>query len=227
MRNKIKKVFITGAGTSVGKTYLTCSLIDLIIKKGFKVSPYKPIETGCKKIKNKLIPNDSKKFYKLVNKDIDIELINPYRFQQPISPNRAIQLSKKKINIKNYIEKVKKLPKNDFLIIEGAGGLCSPISSDGLNIDLIKRMSLKTILIVKDEIGAINNVLLNIEILKKYKIGVIAIILNRIILKQPVGMNNLLEIKTHTAIPIIQMLNYKNYSNAKSLSLIFKLLLQS
>ena len=227
MRNKIKKVFITGAGTSVGKTYLTCSLIDLIIKKGFKVSPYKPIETGCKKIKNKLIPNDSKKFYKLVNKDIDIELINPYRFQQPISPNRAIQLSKKKINIKNYIEKVKKLPKNDFLIIEGAGGLCSPISSDGLNIDLIKRMSLKTILIVKDEIGAINNVLLNIEILKKYKIGVIAIILNRIILKQPVGMNNLLEIKTHTAIPIIQMLNYKNYSNAKSLNLVFKLLLQS
>ena len=227
MRNKIKKVFITGSGTSVGKTYFTCSLIDLIIKKGLKVSPYKPIETGCKKIKNKLIPNDSKKFYKLVNKDIDIELINPYRFQQPISPNRAIQLSKKEINIKDYIEKVKKLPKNDFLIIEGAGGLCSPISSDGLNIDLIKKMNLKTILVVKDEIGAINNTLLNIEILKKYKISVIAIILNRIILKQPVGMNNLLEIRTYTTIPIIQMLNYKNYSNVKPLSSVFKLLLQS
>ena len=160
MRNKIKKVFITGSGTSVGKTYFTCSLIDLIIKKGLKVSPYKPIETGCKKINNKLIPNDSKKFYKLVNKSIDIKLINPYRFQQPISPNRAIQLSKKEINIKNYVEKVKKLPKNDFLIIEGAGGLCSPISSDGLNIDLIKKMNLKTILVVKDEIGAINNTLL-------------------------------------------------------------------
>ena len=227
MKNKIKKVFITGSGTSVGKTYFTCSLIDLIIKKGLKVSPYKPIETGCKKIKNKLMPNDSKKFYKLVNKDIDIELINPYRFQQPISPNRAIQLSKKKINIKNYIEKMKKLPKNDFLIIEGAGGLCSPISSDGLNIDLIKKMNLKTILVVKDEIGAINNTLLNIEILKKYKISVIAIILNRIILKQPVGMNNLLEIRSYTTIPIIQMLNYKNYSNSKSLNLVFKLLLQS
>jgi len=227
VKNKIKKVFITGSGTNVGKTYLTCSLIDLIIKKGFKVSPYKPIETGCKKVRNKLIPNDSKKFYKLVNKDIDIELINPYRFQQPISPNRAIQLSKKKINIKNYIEKMKKLPKNDFLIIEGAGGLCSPISSDGLNIDLIKKMNLKTILVVKDEIGAINNTLLNIEILKKYKISVIAIILNRIILKQPVGMNNLLEIRSYTTIPIIQMLNYKNYSNTKSLSLVFKLLLQS
>jgi len=227
VKNKIKKVFITGSGTNVGKTYLTCSLIDLIIKKGFKVSPYKPIETGCKKVRNKLIPNDSKKFYKLVNKDIDIELINPYRFQQPISPNRAIQLSKKKVNIKNYIEKMKKLPKNDFFIIEGAGGLCSPISTDGLNIDLIKKINLKTILVVKDEIGAINNTLLNIEILKKYKISVIAIILNRIILKQPVGMNNLLEIRSYTTIPIIQMLNYKNYSNTKSLSLVFKLLLQS
>ena len=122
---------------------------------------------------------------------------------------------------------VKKLPKNDFLIIEGAGGLCSPISTDGLNIDLIKKMNLKTILVVKDEIGAINNTLLNIEILKKYKISVIAIILNRIILKQPVGMNNLIEIRSYTTIPIIQMLNYKNYSNTKSLSLVFKLLLQS
>ena len=88
-------------------------------------------------------------------------------------------------------------------------------------------MNLKTILVVKDEIGAVNNTLLNIEMLKKYKIGVIAIILNRIILKQPVGMNNLLEIRSYTTIPIIQMLNYKNYSNVKPLSSVFKLLLQS
>ena len=125
------------------------------------------------------------------------------------------------------IEPVVVISKDQTTIIEGAGGLCSPISSDGLNIDLIKKMNLKTILVVKDEVGAINNTLLNIEILKKYKISVIAIILNRIILKQPVGMNNLLEIRTYTTIPIIQMLNYKNYSNVKPLSSVFKLLLKS
>ena len=43
------KLFISGTGTDVGKTFITENLIDLLKVKGFTVSPYKPIETGCKK----------------------------------------------------------------------------------------------------------------------------------------------------------------------------------
>ena len=49
-------------------------------------------------------------------------------------------LSKKRILIKNYIKKISELEKKDFLIVEGAGGLLSPISRDGLNIDLINAL---------------------------------------------------------------------------------------
>ena len=106
------KLFISGTGTDVGKTFITENLIYLLKSKGLTVSPYKPIETGCKKSKVKLIPSDANKFYKLINKEIDIDLINPYRFQQPISPHRAIKLANKKIFIKDYIDKLKLLPKN-------------------------------------------------------------------------------------------------------------------
>ena len=214
------KLFISGTGTDVGKTFITENLIDLLKVKGFTVSPYKPIETGCKKIKDKLIPSDASKFHKLINKEIDIDLINPYRFQQPISPNRAIRLAKKKIFIKDYIDKSKLLPKNDYLVVEGAGGLYSPISTDGYNIDLITKMKMPTVLVAKDEIGVINNVLLSLDLLLKHKISVLAIILNKMNNIQPNGMDNYKDIKSLTKIPLLQIYNTKTKNHKEFLKLL-------
>jgi len=217
------KLFISGTGTDVGKTFVTENLIYLLKAKGFTVSPYKPIETGCKKNKSKLIPSDASKFYKLIDKEIDIDLINPYRFQQPISPNRAIRLANKKIFIDDYISRSKLLPKNDYLIVEGAGGLYSPISTDGYNIDLIKKMKIPTVLVAKDEIGVINNILLSLDLLKKYKISVLAIILNKINSLQPNGMDNHKDMKSLTKIPLIQIGNTKT-KNFKEFSKLLKII---
>ena len=217
------KLFISGTGTDVGKTFVTENLIYLLKAKGFTVSPYKPIETGCKKNKSKLIPSDASKFYKLIDKEIDIDLINPYRFQQPISPNRAIRLANKKIFIDDYIGRSKLLPKNDYLIVEGAGGLYSPISTDGYNIDLIKKMKIPTVLVAKDEIGVINNILLSLDLLKKYKISVLAIILNKINSLQPNGMDNHKDMKSLTKIPLIQIGNIKT-KNFKEFSKLLKII---
>ena len=217
------KLFISGTGTDVGKTYVTENLIYLLKAKGFTVSPYKPIETGCKKNKSKLIPSDASKFHKLIDKEIDIDLINPYRFQQPISPNRAIRLANKKIFIDDYIGRSKLLPKNDYLIVEGAGGLYSPISTDGYNIDLIKKMKIPTVLVAKDEIGVINNILLSLDLLKKYKISVLAIILNKINSLQPNGMDNHKDMKSLTKIPLIQIGNTKT-KNFKEFSKLLKII---
>ena len=217
------KLFISGTGTDVGKTFVTENLIYLLKAKGFTVSPYKPIETGCKKNKSKLIPSDASKFHKLIDKEIDIDLINPYRFQQPISPNRAIRLAHKKIFINDYIGRSKLLPKNDYLIVEGAGGLYSPISTDGYNIDLIKKMKIPTVLVAKDEIGVINNILLSLDLLKKYKISVLAIILNKINSLQPNGMDNHKDMKSLTKIPLIQIGNTKT-KNFKEFSKLLKII---
>jgi dethiobiotin synthetase len=217
------KLFISGTGTDAGKTFVTENLIYLLKAKGFTVSPYKPIETGCKKNKSKLIPSDASKFHKLIDKEIDIDLINPYRFQQPISPNRAIRLANKKIFIDDYISRSKLLPKNDYLIVEGAGGLYSPISTDGYNIDLIKKMKIPTVLVAKDEIGVINNILLSLDLLKKYKISVLAIILNKINSLQPNGMDNHKDMKSLTKIPLIQIGNTKT-KNFKEFSKLLKII---
>ena len=126
MKTKAKKIFIGGSDTDVGKTYFGSNLAEYIQRKGHEVVVFKPIETGCNKKDNILIPNDST-IYKKILKKISIDLINPFRFEKAISPARAIALSKKKITIDDYVNKSKLLPKHELIIVEGAGGIYVPV----------------------------------------------------------------------------------------------------
>ena len=219
-----KKIFITGTNTEVGKTFITKNLIERIQLKGYSVSPYKPVETGCIKKSLTLIPNDSMIYFRAINKKIALDQINPYRFLEPISPAAAIKRSKRKVTINDYISKLKDLPNSDLTIIEGAGGLCSPLAPDGYNIDLIRKAKVSTVLVAKDEIGVINNVILSLSMLQKYKIKVLAIVLNRKVSSQPDGMNNYQEIKSLTKVPLIQILNKKE-DNDREFKKLIKIIL--
>mgnify|MGYP001492945736 FL=1 len=221
---KNNKIFISGTNTEVGKTFITVNIIKLLQSKGYLVNPYKPVETGCRKRLSKLVPNDSSLFHKTIKKRMSLDKINPYRFLEPISPATAIKLSKKRITINNYLAKYKSLPDCDFSVIEGAGGLLSPLASDGFNIDLIKKIKAPTILVAKDEIGVINNVMLSLNILKQYKIKVLAVILNRIDKVQPTGMNNYEEIEALVKTPLVQILN-KSRNNQKEFTKLIKLII--
>ena len=219
-----KKIFITGTNTEVGKTFITRNLIERVQLNGYSVSPYKPIETGCIKKSLTLIPNDSMIYFRAINKRIALDQINPYRFLEPISPAAAIKRSKRKVTINDYLSKLKDLPNSDLTIIEGAGGLCSPLAPDGYNIDLIRKVKVPTVLVAKDEIGVINNVILSLSMLQKYKIRVLAIVLNRKVSSQPDGMNNYQEIKSLTKVPLIQILNKKE-NNDREFKKLIKIIL--
>ncbi len=221
------KIFITGNNTEVGKTFIADNLIRLAIEQNKSVTPFKSVETGCKKIKNQLIPNDSKKFFESIKKKINLDIINPYRYYQPISPYKAIKLAGKKVLIKDILSKIKKLPKSDILVMEGAGGAFSPLTSDGLNIDLIDKTKAKTVLVVKDELGAINNTLVNVESFKSRKIKINAIVLNKIKSNTHKDINNLKEIKMYTNIPVFQIFSSNENKNKEVFVKLLKLLTKS
>ena len=204
-----RKLFITGTNTEVGKTFVTCEMLEYLVKYKKSIAAFKPVETGCNKNNKILQPNDSKRFFKVLGKTLSLDLINPYRFIPPISPNRAIRLAKKKITLNDYCKKLNLLNAYNYILIEGAGGVCSPLSCDGLNIDFAKKVKMDSILVARDEIGVINNVILSINTFIKYKLNLRAIVLNRINKKQPCGMNNARELRSFTNIPIIQIIKGK------------------
>jgi dethiobiotin synthetase len=84
-------------------------------------------------------------------------------------------------------------------------------------------MKIPTVLVAKDEIGVINNILLSLDLLKKYTISVLAIILNKINSLQPNGMDNHKDMKSLTKIPLIQIGNTKT-KNFKEFSKLLKII---
>ena len=192
-------IFITGTNTNVGKTYFGLSLLKYLLpyKKCFA---FKPIETGCKVSNRKLIPADSSKYYKLLDSMHSLEQINPYRFVQPISPYLAIKKAKKRIFLKNYYNKLKSITKSDStILIEGAGGAFSPFTLDGLNIDFMKLVKSKNILVVKDELGCIGSALSHYYSFKEYNVPLDIIILNNY---KKNRMDNYNEIKKYVDVPV-------------------------
>ena len=179
--NKI--FFVTATGTDIGKTFIVEKLCQELIKKGKKCNAIKPIISGFD-IDD--LNNDSAKLLKILGKKNNLENINeisPWRFKKPLSPNIAANLEKKPINFSMLIKfckkQIKQAKKNDeFLLIEGAGGIMTPISNNKTFLDLIEKLKIPVILVIGDYLGTISHSLTAIKVIEAKNIEIDHIIFN-------------------------------------------------
>lgn len=220
MKNSTKQngLFITGTDTDVGKTYIGSQIVSLLYEMDVSILPRKPIESGCELINGELRPADAKHYYDVVEKNIPLTDICPYRFQPAISPQRAARLVKQSITIKEMKNAcLKNSTSDDFLFVEGAGGFYSPLCEDGLNSDLAKALQLPVLLIAKDQLGCINHILLTADAIQKMGLTLCAVILNRKDVTYDGVMDNLDDLKKYFEIPIYLVSHNELIKNNKTL----------
>ena len=111
-----------------------------------------------------------------------IDLITPIYLKNPLSPNVAAALEKKKIEPKKIAAAFEKLiqKKYDYLVVEGCGGLLVPVTNDFYVVDIIKMLKAETVLVSRSGLGAINHSLLSLEALHLRKIKPLGILFNRL-----------------------------------------------
>ncbi len=176
-----KGIFITGTDTGVGKTFVAAGLIKAIRGKGINVCPMKPVETGCKRRNGKLIPADAVELLKASGIEESLDSVNPYRFRQPLAPAVAAEKEGVVIRKSRIISAYKRLSKSyDFTLIEGAGGIMSPVYKEYLCLDMIKDLALPLIIVSRPGLGTINHTLLTIEAAKSRGINVYGVIINHV-----------------------------------------------
>jgi len=159
----MKSIFITATNTDIGKTYTTIKLASVLNKLGYKVGVFKPIETGVKDI-----PSDGAKLLKASkNKDITLDDVVPVRFSLPAAP--YVAKKDKKIEFQKIKDSYEKIEKNsDIVLVEGAGGLLTPVEEDFFMVDFIKFLNIKkTLLVSSNSLGSINDTLLSQNLLKQ------------------------------------------------------------
>jgi len=159
----MKRYFITGIGTNIGKTVVSAILTELL-----EADYWKPIQAGD------LDSSDSLKVKTLISNQKTTIHPEAYRLNQPMSPHAAAKLDKVTIDLDNII-----LPETqNNLIIEGAGGLMVPLNDKDLIIDLITKLDAEVVLISQNYLGSINHTLLSVEILKSKGLKICGIIFN-------------------------------------------------
>jgi len=177
--NMNKGIFITGTDTGVGKTFVAIGLLKALRELGHNVCPMKPLETGCSFKKGELVPGDALKLIKAAQVNEPLDLINPYRFRQPLAPAVAAEAEGGMISRKRIISSYGKLSKrHDLIIVEGAGGIMVPVQSKYFTIDLLKELNLPLLVVARPGLGTLNHTLLTLEVAKNRGIEVAGVIIN-------------------------------------------------
>ena len=171
----MKGLFISGSGTDVGKTFIAQHLVNLLTQSKI-VSVRKPVESDCQVVNGNLVTKDALKLLKASNIDDDIDIVCPYKFRHCSNAESASKASNVELSLDQLTDAC---VSDSFIVVEGAGGLLSPMAKDTLNIDLAKSLALPLIIVVKDELGAINQALLTIKVARQYQLDIACVVLNQ------------------------------------------------
>ena len=171
-------VFITGTDTGVGKTVVTAALALHLKRRGLTVGVMKPIETGVSA--GGEARSDAGRLRSIVESEETWGAICPYSFELPLAPLTAAQLTGLSIN-PGTISKIYRLlcSRYECMVVEGVGGVQVPITRSDNVLSLIKHLRLPVIVVGRSGLGGINHALLTVEALRRQKIRMIALVLNR------------------------------------------------
>ncbi|MDE1812198.1 MAG: dethiobiotin synthase [Thaumarchaeota archaeon] len=211
----MKSYFITATDTGVGKTTITSTLAACLQKLGVNVGVMKPIATGIVQKTGFKSADVSILCHAAKVHDSEDE-VNPIFLPLPVSPYDASKALNLKFDKKIIFEQFKKLQnKHDVMLVEGIGGILTPLSRDYFVADLIKEMGLETIIITRPTLGTLNHTMMTVNTCRDRKILIAGIIVNNYDENGgPAEKNAPSTIYEITGIPILGVLPFvRDYEN--------------
>ncbi|MEO9592467.1 dethiobiotin synthase [Rhodopirellula bahusiensis] len=184
--------YVTGTDTEVGKTYCTAKTVERMMECGQRVGVYKPVASGCEvRPDGERYSVDATTLWQAAGRPKNIDAVCPQRFIAALSPPRSAAKEGTQVDTRRLRDGLAVWCDGEFdvVMIEGAGGLFSPISDDWLNIDLAIEMkrwseqnghSFELLLVAPDRLGVLHHVISTSRAAAAAGMPIIGLILNRI-----------------------------------------------
>jgi dethiobiotin synthetase len=150
-------LFITGTGTGVGKTFVGTLIAHTLCDAGLRVGVYKPVASGCEEWDGRLLSHDALALWEAAGKPGGLNDVCPQRFAAPLAPHLAARAEDRLVDPQllrdglNFWRDA-----SDVVLVEGAGGLMSPLSEADYNLDLAAEFGYPLIIVTANELGTIN-----------------------------------------------------------------------
>ncbi len=219
-----KGMFITGTDTGIGKTWVSCLLIQMLVAQGKKVIGMKPVASGASMLNGQLKNEDALVLMEASNVDVPYELINPYCFAPAIAPHIAADQAGVAIDISKIGDVYTQLSSMaDVIIVEGVGGWSVPINNNNDVSDLALQLALPVLLVVGMRLGCINHALLTAQSIQSKGCNLIGWIANNIDPDQVNAKENIEAVKSRLELPLLAKISYSLTSQNTEISDVFSI----
>jgi dethiobiotin synthetase len=169
---------IVGNDTEVGKTTIACQLIEGLRRRGIYVGAFKPAASGYR---DDDPSSDMQRLREACGKDFDIDQICPYRFTEAVAPLLAAQRTGIGINDERIDQCLLEWKlRCNFLFVETAGGLMSPLTEHRTNLQFAQNANLPAIVVIGNRLGAINQANLTCHALLSHSIRISFVVFNEV-----------------------------------------------
>ena len=179
----MRALFVSGAHTDVGKTWAACALLRAARAKGLSVAALKPAVSGVDP--GDWSQSDPGKLLAAMGRELTdaaLDEIAPLRFAAPLSPPMAARLEGVDLRISRLVAFCRAglaASDADLMLVEGAGGVMSPMAEDGTCLDLMMALGLPAVLVGGSYLGAISHTLTALETLRARGGAVDAVIVSQ------------------------------------------------
>ncbi|HPM85383.1 MAG TPA: dethiobiotin synthase [Candidatus Anammoximicrobium sp.] len=174
-------LFITGTDTGVGKTRVAACIARTFAGSGLRVGVYKPVASGCRRVAGELISEDAVELWEAAGRPGELSEVCPQRFAAPLAPplaaraeGRAVDVTRLRYGLEYWRRRA------DLVLVEGAGGLLSPLTETEFVADLAADFGFPLLVVAANALGVINQTLQTLIVASVFRGGleVAGVVLN-------------------------------------------------
>lgn len=203
-----KKIFITGTGTDVGKTYVTGLLVKKLKENGLRAAYYKAAMSGNERTKDgELVPGDALFVKKMSGIGQPLAQMCPYIYETAVSPHLASRIEGNPVVLEEVVKGFAQVcSQYDYVTMEGSGGILCPLCFDERKLwleDVIRQLGLSSLIVADAGLGTINSVVLTVEYMRARELPVKGIIFNHFHPGDRMEEDNLRMCEYRTKVPVV------------------------
>lgn len=194
---------VVGTDATVGKTWVTCALARALGEAGQKVVAVKPIQTGWDETSSEM--DDGLRLAEATGQVAPRHSL--LKLPESAAPAVAAARRGTEVDFDNLVSRMRSLAMPDtILLVEGAGGLLSPLTWADNHLDLAHSLDARVLLVASDRRGVINHTLLTLRVLATEKIPVVGVVLNQPAASDPAtGSNAAALVRLLEHVPVVTL----------------------
>lgn len=152
-------IFVTGNDTGVGKSVFAALLVRQFRAFGVRVAGLKPICSGGR--------GDARALRAAAGNVLSLDEVNPWHFRAALAPSLAARKEKRRVRLREVVTHIRRLARKfECVVVEGAGGLLSPLGEDFDSRDLLEALGATPIVVCPNRLGAVNQVRLTLDAMR-------------------------------------------------------------